>query len=80
MSSLPNQGNPAIGVEISPAAQVIVAHALETFGTERKAWLWLERPNSLFSGSAPIQILLTDPSRYELVEEELSRIDYGVFL
>ena len=33
----------------------------------------------LLAGSAPIQILQNDPSNYQLVEDELTRIDYGVF-
>jgi uncharacterized protein (DUF2384 family) len=80
MSALSNKGNSNVRSEVSPAAQPIVAHALETFGSEGKAWLWLERPNALFAGSAPIQILQTDPTRYELIEDELTRIDYGVFV
>jgi uncharacterized protein (DUF2384 family) len=80
MSALSNKGNSNVRSEVSPAAQPIVAHALETFGSEGKAWLWLERPNTLFAGSTPIQILQTDPTQYELVEDELTRIDYGVFV
>ena len=80
MSALSNKDNSNIRVEISPAAQAIVAHALETFGSEVKAWMWLERSNALLGGSAPIQILQTDPTNYELVEDELTRIDYGVFV
>jgi uncharacterized protein (DUF2384 family) len=75
-----NKGNSNVRVEVPPAAQPIVAHAIETFGSEGKAWLWLERPNALFAGSAPIQILRTDPTQYELVEDELTRIDYEVFV
>jgi putative toxin-antitoxin system antitoxin component (TIGR02293 family) len=80
MSALSNKGNSNIRVEISPAAQAIVAHALDTFGSEGKAWMWLERPNALLGGSAPIQILQADPANHELVEDELTRIDYGVFV
>ena len=80
MSALSNKDNSNIRVEISPAAQAIVAHALETFGSEEKAWMWLERSNALLGGSAPIQILQSDPTNYELVEDELTRIDYGVFV
>jgi uncharacterized protein (DUF2384 family) len=46
MSALSNKGNSNIRIEISPSAQAIVAHALETFGSEAKAWMWLERPNA----------------------------------
>jgi len=79
MSALSNNGNPNVRAQVSPEAQVIVAHALETFGSEAKAWLWLERPNVLLGGAAPIKLLQTDPASYELVEDELTRIDYGVF-
>jgi putative toxin-antitoxin system antitoxin component (TIGR02293 family) len=80
MSALSNRGNSDRVVKVSPEAQVIVAHALDTFGSEGKAWLWLERPNTLLGGLSPIQILQTDPTSYELVEDELTRIDYGVFI
>jgi uncharacterized protein (DUF2384 family) len=57
VSALSNEDDSNIRVEISPAAQAIVTHALETFGSEGKAWMWLERPNALLGGSAPIQVL-----------------------
>ncbi len=37
-------------------------------------------PERLLGGSAPIQILQTDPTNYELIEDELTRIEYGVFV
>jgi uncharacterized protein (DUF2384 family) len=80
MSVLSNKGDSNLRVEVPPGAQAIVAHALETFGSESKAWLWLQRDNALLGGNAPIQILQTDPAKYELVEDELTRIDYGVFV
>jgi uncharacterized protein (DUF2384 family) len=80
MSDPFNKGNSNVRVEVPPAAQPIVAHAIETFGSEGKARLWLERPNALFAGSASMQLLQTDPTQYELVEDELGRIDYGVFV
>jgi putative toxin-antitoxin system antitoxin component (TIGR02293 family) len=79
MSALSDRSDSA-RVQVPPAAQAIVDQALETFGSEEKAWLWLERPNVLLAGSAPIQILLSDPAQYELVDDELTRIDYGVFV
>jgi len=57
MSALSNKGDSNIRVEISPAAQAIVAHTFETFASGGKAWMWLERPNALLGGSAPIQVL-----------------------
>jgi len=64
---------------LSGDAEPIVQHALEAFGSEEKAWHWLERANPLFDGDAPIEILRTDRSRYELVDDELTKIEHGVF-
>ena len=80
MSALSDREDLNQELGVPPAARAIIAHALETFGSEVKARMWLERPNALLSGSSPIQILLSDPIRYELVEDELTRIDYGVYI
>jgi uncharacterized protein (DUF2384 family) len=64
---------------LSGDAEPIVQHALEAFGSEEKAWHWLERANPLFGGNSPIEILRTDRSRYELVDDELTKIEHGVF-
>jgi uncharacterized protein (DUF2384 family) len=58
---------------ISPES--ITAHALETFGSTEKAQHWMNRPNSLFGGKTPSQLLRSDPVE---VEAELVRIDHGV--
>ena len=60
----------------NPSVQVL-AHALDTFGSKTKADEWLNRPNQVFSGRSPIQILTEDPG---IVEEELVRIDHGMFV
>jgi uncharacterized protein (DUF2384 family) len=52
-------------------------HALETFGQEAKAVHWLSRPNHLFGGKTPAEVLETEP---ESVERELIRIDHGIFV
>jgi len=52
-------------------------HAFDTFGTEAKALHWLHRPNHIFGGKTPIEALATDP---HTVEEELVRIDHGIFI
>lgn len=57
-------------------AQSVEAHALETFGSAAKAEHWLSRPNPLFHGQAPRQIIQADPST---VEAALVRIDHGVY-
>jgi putative toxin-antitoxin system antitoxin component (TIGR02293 family) len=54
----------------------VESHALETFGDKSKANHWLNRPNHLFGGRTPVQVLETDP---ETVEDELTRIDHGIF-
>ena len=61
--------------EISPDS--VVAHALATFGTPEKAEHWMNRPNPLFQGKTPRQVL-----EFDLVgvEAELVRIDHGVFM
>jgi uncharacterized protein (DUF2384 family) len=55
----------------------VQAHALDTFGSAEKAEHWMNRPNPLFQGKAPGQVLESDPSS---VEAELVRIDYGVYV
>ena len=54
----------------------VLAHAVETFGSRIKANAWLNRPNRMFNHKSPLQILTQDPAA---VEEELVRIDYGIF-
>ena len=66
--------------QVPAGAEPIVTHALETFGTREKALHWLERMNPLFGGSAPIDILRTDPTLYEFVDDELTKIEHGVFV
>jgi putative toxin-antitoxin system antitoxin component (TIGR02293 family) len=80
MSALSDSRHLTVGVEVPPEAQAILTHALETFGSAEKAWHWLERPNTLFAGSSPLHLLQTDATQYELVEDELTRIDHGVFV
>lgn len=57
-------------------AQSVEKHAHDTFGTLEKAEHWLNRPNPLFDGKTPRQVLQADPY---WVEAELVRIDYGVY-
>jgi uncharacterized protein (DUF2384 family) len=80
MSALSDPRHFQVRAEVPPEAQAILAHAFETFGSADKAWHWLERPNTLFAGSSPLHLLQTDPTQYELVEDELTRIDHGVFV
>jgi len=60
-----------------PTAQLVEAHALDTFGSAKKAEHWLSRPNRVFQGETPRQIIKVDPSA---VEAALIRIVHGVYL
>lgn len=57
--------------------EFIAVHALATFGSQQKAQHWMNRPNPLFQGKTPAQVMVTDPVE---VEAELARIDYGVYV
>jgi len=54
----------------------VLAHALETFGSEEKADHWLHRPNHVFQGKTPLEMIESDPQQVEI---ELTRIDHGVY-
>jgi uncharacterized protein (DUF2384 family) len=55
----------------------VAAHALATFGSPEKAQHWMNRPNPLFHGTTPSEVLESDPVE---VEAELVRIDHGVYV
>jgi uncharacterized protein (DUF2384 family) len=55
----------------------VAAHALATFGTPEKAQHWMNRPNPLFHGKTPAQVIEFDLVE---VEAELVRIDHGVYM
>jgi uncharacterized protein (DUF2384 family) len=55
----------------------IAAHALATFGSLEKARHWMNRPNPLFQGKTPAQVIEVDLVG---VEAELVRIDHGVYM
>ncbi|MGB8887793.1 MAG: MbcA/ParS/Xre antitoxin family protein [Candidatus Korobacteraceae bacterium] len=54
----------------------VLAHAVETFGSRIRANAWLNRPSRIFNNQSPLQVLTQDPAA---VEEELVRIDHGMF-
>jgi putative toxin-antitoxin system antitoxin component (TIGR02293 family) len=54
----------------------VLAHAVDIFGSRIRANAWLNRPSRIFNNQSPIQVLTQDP---EAVEEELVRIDEGIF-
>ena len=53
------------------------ARSRATFGLRVNANTWLNQPNRVFHNQSPLQILTQDPAA---VEEELVRIDHGMFL
>ena len=55
----------------------VKAHVLETFGSPSKAHHWLHRPNALFDGRTPVEMLDIDSAA---VEDELIRIDHGIYI
>jgi uncharacterized protein (DUF2384 family) len=72
----PVEGNPpARRGEIS--RESVAAHARATFGSSEKAEHWMNRPNPLFHGKTPAQMI-----EFDLVgvEAELVRIDHGVYM
>jgi putative toxin-antitoxin system antitoxin component (TIGR02293 family) len=53
----------------------VLAHAVDTFGSQWKADAWLNRPNRIFNQRSPLQVLTVDPTS---VDQELIRIDHGM--
>jgi len=56
----------------------IVAKATEVFGSQQKAEDWLQRPAMGLDDRRPIELLAT-PAGRELVEDFLTRLEYGVY-
>jgi putative toxin-antitoxin system antitoxin component (TIGR02293 family) len=57
----------------------IFTFALEVFGDRDNTWHWLRTPKHLFDNKAPLDLLSTEAGARE-VEEELIRIDEGMFI
>jgi putative toxin-antitoxin system antitoxin component (TIGR02293 family) len=56
----------------------ILARATAVFGAQRQAEQWLERPAIGLDRHRPIDLLAT-PAGMQLVEDYLTRIEYGVY-
>ena len=56
----------------------ILARATATLGSQEDAEQWLERPASGLDKRRPIDLLAT-PAGVELVEDFLTRLEYGVY-
>ncbi|MDP1584453.1 MAG: MbcA/ParS/Xre antitoxin family protein [Bradyrhizobium sp.] len=56
----------------------IEALADRVFGDEKKADIWLHRPNASMSGQVPLN-LMKDELGAAVVREALEQIDHGIF-
>lgn len=57
----------------------ITALAFEVFRDENKARTWMKRPNDILDGEIPLNLLETEVGT-ALVEDELQRILYGIYI
>lgn len=55
--------------------RAVLAHAVETFGSDVKANHWLNQPLRIFQGRTPLNVLETDPDE---VEKVLTRIEENI--
>ena len=58
--------------------QHLVAHGVDVFEDQGKFNRWLRRPLPLLDGQSPLQLLDT-ASGFQVVDELLGRIEYGVY-
>lgn len=56
----------------------IVARAVEVFGDEVEAKLWLNEPKLALNGQTPLSAISTEPG-VEQVDQMLGRIEHGIF-
>lgn len=56
----------------------IFAHAIGVFGSEGAAAAWMNRPAIGLEHRKPVDLLVTNPGT-ELVEQYLTRIEFGVY-
>ncbi len=56
----------------------IFARAVEVFGDELEAKIWLKEPKSALQGKTPLQVINTE-SGVQQVELMLGRIEHGIF-
>jgi putative toxin-antitoxin system antitoxin component (TIGR02293 family) len=56
----------------------VLARATEVFGSRAEAERWLERPAIALDQRKPIELLST-PTGVEMVEDHLTRLEYGVY-
>ena len=59
------------------ASTRVIVHAIRTFGSEEKAHSWITSKCGALDNQRPYELLKAGKS--QSVDEELSRIDYGVY-
>ncbi|KTC35643.1 MAG: antitoxin Xre/MbcA/ParS toxin-binding domain-containing protein [Pseudomonas sp.] len=69
--------NPEQSARAVRFAQVL-AKAREIFGSSEQAQDWMAKPVMALDGHKPVD-LLTNPIGFELVDEFLTRLEYGVY-
>ncbi|MGQ4275305.1 type II RES/Xre toxin-antitoxin system antitoxin [Terrihabitans sp. B22-R8] len=57
----------------------VLSRATSVFGSQEEAETWLDKPAVGLDGRRPIDLLAT-PAGVELVEELLTRLEYGVYV
>ena len=60
------------------AASRVIAHAVRTFGSDDKARRWLQTECGALDHAIPEALL--ESGKWEAVDAELDRIDYGVYV
>ncbi len=56
----------------------VIDHASSVFDDETDAVAWMSAPNDALSGESPLSLLDTDAG-VRLVEEVLTRVEFGVY-
>lgn len=56
----------------------VLTHAVDVFGSTEKAARWFKRPHPVLDDMKPLEVFDTDLGT-QLVDDLLTRIDYGVY-
>jgi putative toxin-antitoxin system antitoxin component (TIGR02293 family) len=56
----------------------ILTKCIEVFGTREKAENWMKTPNLALGGKTPAALII-EPGGLKIVEDVLSRIEYGIY-
>lgn len=56
----------------------IIARAIEVFGDEKEAQVWLNEPKQALQGQTPLEVIRTEPGVQQL-DIMLGRIEHGIF-